>query len=249
MITFVTALYDINRETQGDGRRFDDYLAWLLQTLTTKANYIIYTESKVVPYLPKQNNIKVIVTDVEDIPLYSLKKKMDTILTNPNYLSKMQDTSRVECKLSMYNIIQYSKFEWLKEAINYNPFNSEYFFWIDAGCSRFFAGLSEDFPNPNKMPQKFYIQGNMNTGNILINEDYKWMSDCVLVGTFFGGYKHYVKNVCNLVIDYLINEMLFEDMINNEQIALAMVWNKRPELFDVYINLDGTHLPILKTLN
>jgi hypothetical protein len=43
--------------------------------------------------------------------------------------------------------------------------------------------------------------------------------------------------------------MLFEDMINNEQIALAMVWNKYPELFDVYIDLDGTHLPILKTLN
>lgn len=249
MITFVSALYDINRESQGDGRRFNDYIAWILQTINTNANYVIYTESKVAQYLPKKSNVKIVVTDIEDIPLYSLKTKINSILVDQLYLEKIKHPERIECKLSMYNIIQYSKFAWLKESINHNPFNSEYFFWIDAGCSRFFDGLSIEFPNISKMPYKFYIQGNINTGSILINEDYKWMSDCVLVGTFFGGYKHYVKNVCNLVIDYLINEMLFEDMINNEQIALAMVWNKYPELFDVYIDLDGTHLPILKTLN
>jgi hypothetical protein len=40
-----------------------------------------------------------------------------------------------------YNLIQYSKFGWLEEAIQENPFDTSSFFWIDMGISRFF--LSE----------------------------------------------------------------------------------------------------------
>lgn len=250
MITFVTALYDIQRENNGDGRKFSDYIDWILRTINTQANYVIYTERKVEKYLPKNEKIKIIVTDLEDTPLYSLKEKIDEILNDKFYINNIQDPQRIECNLSLYNIIQYSKFAWLKEAINYNYFNSDYFFWIDAGCSRFFNNLSENFPNyTNILDKKFYIQGNINTGNIEINEDYKWRSDCVLVGTFFGGKKTYVTKVSNLVIDFLINEMLFKNMINNEQIALAFIQKKHPELFNVYIKIDGNHLSILQTLN
>ena len=51
----------------------------------------------------------------------------------------------------MYSIIQYSKFEWLKTAIEENPFNSDFFFWLDAGGSRFFEDydLNQDYPSPN----------------------------------------------------------------------------------------------------
>jgi hypothetical protein len=38
-------------------------------------------------------------------------------------------------------------------------------------------------------------------------------------------------------------------MINNEQIALAIAFKRNPELFSVYINLNGGHLPIFKKLS
>lgn len=248
MITFVTALYDIQRETNGDGRKFADYLNWLPLTLNCNCNYIIFTEEKVIPYIPKKNNIKIITTKLEEIPLFYLKDKINSILTNQEYKLKIQDNKRIECVLDLYNIIQYSKFEWLKKSIEFNPYESDYFFWIDAGCSRFFDDLQSSFPNLNKMPIKFLIQGNINTNKINIDEDYKWRSDCVLVGTFFGGSKNFVKSVSNEVLNFLYNEMLCKNMINNEQIALAFIKKNKPDLFDVYINLNGHHLPLLKYL-
>lgn len=248
MITFVTALYDINRDTKGDGRKFEDYLKWLPETLKHNVNYVVFTEEKVVPHIPQKENIKIIVTPFRAIPLMYLQPKMDQILQDETYLKRIQDPQRVECKLSLYNIIQYSKFEWLKQTINYNPFNSEYFFWIDAGCSRFFEGLTDTFPNTSKLPDKFLIQGNRNTANIEITDMYKWRSDCTLVGTFFGGPKDVVLEVGQYTLDYLIKNMLCENMVNNEQIALAIVRKQFPFLFKVHIELNGTHLPILKTL-
>jgi hypothetical protein len=148
----------------------------------------------------------------------------------------------------MYNVIQYSKFEWLKRTIQENPFNSLYFFWMDAGCSRFFDGLANTFPNVNKLPPKFLIQGNVNTNNIPIDENYKWMSDCVLVGTFFGGPTEYVTKVSDLTLKFLQEEMLDKNMINNEQIAVAFICKREPSLFNIYIKLNGQHLPVLKIL-
>jgi len=246
MTTIVTALYDINRETEGDGRAFKDYLAWLPETLSLDTNYVIYTEEKVIPYIPLKPNIKINVTTIDKIPLYSLIPKIKSTLDNSYYKKKIQDPNRVECKLPLYNVIQYSKFIWLKDAIQKNPFNSEYFFWMDAGCSRFFNGLSGTFPK--KLPYKFLIQGNANTNRIIIDEDYKWMSDCILVGTFFGGSSKYVAQVSDLTLNFLQEEMLNHDMINNEQIALAYIYKRNPLLFNIYIQLNNQHLPILKTL-
>ena len=62
----------------------------------------------------------------------------------------MSDPERIECKHAMYSIIQYSKFPWVKEAIEMNPHKSTYFFWLDAGGSRFYEGydLNKEYPLP-----------------------------------------------------------------------------------------------------
>lgn len=246
MTTIVTALYDINRETEGDGRAFKDYLTWLPDTLSLDTNYVIYTEEKVIPYIPIKPNIEINVTTLEKVPLYSLTPKIKSIIDNSYYKKRMQDPNRVECKLPLYNVIQYSKFIWLNDAIQRNPFNSDYFFWMDAGCSRFFDGLSGIFPE--KFPYKFLIQGNKNTFKIPIDDNYKWRSDCMLVGTFFGGDRQHVTTVGEKVLEKL-TEMLSQNTINNEQIALAYVLNQHPELFDLYVDPNANcHLPILKYL-
>jgi hypothetical protein len=209
---------------------------------------VIYTEKSVIGFIPNKPNIKTIVTDIKDIPLYHIKDKIETIINNVDYIKRIQNPKRVECVLPMYNIIQYSKFLWLESVIKENPFNSTHFFWMDVGCSRFFDNLSSTFPNSEKLPSKFLIQGNGNTGRILIDDEYKWRADCVFVGTFFGGNKTYVSNVSKKVISYLYDDMLSNDMINNEQIALACIQKKYPELFEIYIELNNQHLPILKKL-
>lgn len=250
MTTLVTALYDINREAF-DGRKFEEYFPWFRKTLELNSNFVVFTEEKVREIIPKQDNIKIITLPLQDLYLFKFKNKMDFILNSSEFKQKMADLNRIECKTSLYNLIQYSKFEFLQSAIKNNYFNSEYFFWIDAGCSRFFENIdiSKPFPNVQKIRKdRFTIQGNINTMQVPIDKDYVWKSDCVLVGTFFGGTKEVVSNVSDKIIYFFENEMLKKNILNNEQISLAFIALQNPTLFDVYIELNGKHLPILKYL-
>jgi hypothetical protein len=125
---------------------------------------------------------------------------------------------------------------------------------MDAGCSRFFsdADLSQGWPNLKKIdPAKFIIQGNINTSQIYPSMDiekYKWDNNCILVGTLFGGKGDVVSIVSDLTVKILEEEMLENGMVNNEQIALAILFKRNPELFSAYINLNGEHLPLFSHL-
>jgi len=43
-VTLVTALYDIDRGSKGDGRSFDEYLDWFAKTLKTKSPMVIFVD-------------------------------------------------------------------------------------------------------------------------------------------------------------------------------------------------------------
>ena len=68
---------------------------------------------------------EIIVQSVDDIPYYHLKDEIQEILDSGDYKSKMADPGRIECKHAMYSIIQYSKFPWVKKAIELNPHDSD----------------------------------------------------------------------------------------------------------------------------
>ena len=127
----VTALFDIGREKFGDGRSMDQYLAWFEKTLELKSRMVIYTEEKFKIFIeerrdPKYTKIKI--QKLEEIPMYKHKEEISQILRDPKYLSKVKDNSRIECKLDLYNIIQYSKFGWLQEEIKEGS-DSDYYFY------------------------------------------------------------------------------------------------------------------------
>ncbi len=252
----VTALFDIGREKFGDGRSTDQYLSWFEKTLKLNSRMVVYTEEKFKSFIeerrdPKHTKIKI--QNLEEIPMYKHKEKIGQILRDPVYLSKIKDNSRIECILDLYNVIQYSKFGWIQEEIREGT-NSDFYFWMDAGCSRFFsdADLSQSWPNLKKIdPDKFIIQGNINTSQIYPSMDiekYKWDNNCILVGTLFGGKGDVVSRVSDLIIKIFEEEMLEKGIVNNEQIALAIIFKRNPELFSAYINLNGGHLPLFSHL-
>ena len=143
--TIVTAFFDINREKNGDGRKISEYLQWIKSTLLLNCNLYVVTEKKFTNFI-RENRPEtyplVLIEDTLDNALYSkYKEKMKTIMESSTYKCKIQYPKRVECILPEYNIIQYSKFGWLQRAIEENPFNSDYFFWMDIGISRFFNDM------------------------------------------------------------------------------------------------------------
>jgi hypothetical protein len=154
---------------------------------------VVYTEEKFKDFVlkNKQKNLKLVIKPLSEIPYYKYNDKIIDILNDKEYRLKIVDPNRVECNLSLYNIIQYSKFEWIAEAIKENYFDTDYYFWMDAGCSRFF----QDVDCNNTWPQnydilsadKFNIQGNSNTIFYKINdiENYIWDSNCISLSIEF----------------------------------------------------------------
>lgn len=255
-VKIITALFDIGREAYGDGRSMQTYLNWFSKTLELKADMVIYTEEKFYDFVVSRRSLgrtEIKVQKISEIPYFKYRERISRILKDPSYLSKIKDSSRIECKLDLYNVIQYSKFGWLKDEVD-NGNEENFYFWMDAGCSRFFSDfdLENEWPNSHVFSsKKFIIQGNINTQRILpglVPEEYKWNNECILVGTLFGGNGKILKKISSEIRKIFEEEMLNHNMVNNEQIALAILFKRSPELFDVIIKLDNTHLPIFKIL-
>ena len=55
----------------------------------------------------------------------------------------------------------------------------------------------------------------------------------------FGGYKNIVLEVKKEVERIFVNEMLDKNNVNNEQLALALLWKQNPEMFKVIPDINS----------
>jgi hypothetical protein len=256
-VTLVTAFFDINRAEKGDGRTIDEYKEWIMKTLKLNCNLCVITEQKFLNFFIENRsheyNIYIKIIKFTDLYYYKYYDKMKEILSDQNYRNKISYPNRVECILPEYNIIQYSKFHCLEIAINKNPFNNEYFLWIDAGISRFFldVDLIKPYPGPYGLhilkQNKFVIQKRHDLEYYNLDNNFIWKADNLLSGGMFGGNKDIIKNINHLIenkIEYMINN----NNINNEQIALALIWKDNKHLFFLTDNYNY-HLMLFKILS
>ncbi len=253
--TLVTSLYDINRSTL-DGRTWDEYLEWFAKTLQLKSPMVVFVDRNLVDFVKdnrKDLPTKIIEQKLEEIPYYHLKDKMDSIIESKEYKSKITDPNRIECKSSLYNIIQYSKFKWMETAIDENYFDTEYFIWVDAGLSRFFYDLNTNKPYPGnnalesllEIKDKVLIQVQLSYYPDLsyaetLTESYLTDNRSYIMGGMFGAGKDGIKNLCP-IIDQILDKMISNNFINNEQIALGYLFKTQPDLFEVFYNEAHLH--------
>ena len=177
------------------------------------------------------------------------------------YRERIADPGRIECRHSMYSIIQYSKFKWLTAAADSNPFDSKWFFWLDAGGSRFFDDydVTLDYPSPNAMESfeamgdQFLVQMNMEyypdlAGANKIKKSYLLNNRSYVLGSMFGGGINSLKKVANDVENILVNEMIANDYVNNEQIALGYLVKENPDDYAIYERTNHKHAAIFEEL-
>lgn len=262
-ITIVSSLFNIEREEM-DGRKWDEYLKWFDLTLKLKCPMVIFVTEDLAPFVEERRiNIptELIVQSTDEIPYYYLKESLDLIINSDEYKNKILDPFRIECKHSIYSIIQYSKFKWLKQAIEENSFNSKFFFWLDAGGSRFFEeyDLNLDYPSVNalealgEMGEKFLVQMNMEFYKDLVNaielpESYLLDNRSYILGSMFGGTSSAVLKVEKDIEDILLNKMIPNQFVNNEQIALGYLLKQNPNDYEIYERYDGKHMSLFLEL-
>jgi hypothetical protein len=255
MTTIVTSLYDIGRQNM-DGRPYPLYLEWFKKTLSLKSPMVIFideTDLNFVKEYREEKNTKIIVQKLQDVQMYKYKEIMDEIINSKKYKNIIKDPNRIECNHSLYNIIQYSKFDWMETAAELNPFKSEYFLWCDAGLSRFFydMDLNKEYPSKQindkliEQKHKILLQIFMNSypdlfNAEILNEDYLKDNRSYVMGGMFGGGIWAIKNI-NKKIKEIFKKMIENNFVNNEQIILGFLLKKYPELFLTVINNSTKH--------
>lgn len=255
--TLVTALYNINRETKGDGRTFNEYLSWFSETLKLPSPMVVFVPDNLVSFVESHRQnlpTKIIKQELEEVPYYFLNHKIETILNSKNYQNKIDSPNRVECKNSLYNVIIFSKFKWVQNCIKEDYFNTELFMWMDAGLSRFFhrEDLERPYPSENGIQamlenkNKVIIQTSMSYYSDLVNaerctEEYFWDSRTWVMAGLWGGGKKSLNQFCTLIDDVLQNKMISNGVINNEQNAMAYVYKNNPNLFLAFENYAHLH--------
>ena len=260
-VTVVSALFNIDRV---DGRKWDEYLKWFDKTLQLKVPMILFITEDLVEFVEERRGdlpTELIVDTIDDIPYYHLKDEIQDILDSEEYKENISDPDRIECKQAMYSVIQYSKFPWIKYAVEKNPHETAYFFWLDAGGSRFFDNfdLTEQWPSKEacksleEMGESFLLQMNCDYYPDLYNADeldldYLYDNRSYVLGSLFGGHKNKIPSVCDLVEDVLINEMINKKNVNNEQIALGYIIKKYSDEFSLYERTTGKHMALFTEL-
>lgn len=264
-LTLVTSLYQLNDITRDDDRKWKDYLHWFQKTLSINCKFIIFTEPEVTPYINEvrnSSNTLIIESSLEETPYFYLKETIQNILNSEEYKSKMIDVSRVECIDAIYSVIQYSKFKWIKTAAEINPFDDDYFFWIDAGVSRFLEpnDYKNSFPSLNALEKlkgiddTFLIQYNNDyyqdlTDARILSKKYFWDNRSFVCGSMFGGNYYAINEVSN-EIEEILQLMIKNKCINNEQIALGYLTKIREDLFSLFYRTNSSkHLELFTELS
>lgn len=140
-ITFVTGLWDINRHSLKNGfeRKFDEYIEYLKQFINeVNVPLFLYTTEDIARQLPVLDRLVVQVKSLEELQdTFEFRSSVEKIRNNPSWINQddwLKDSP--QAALPNYNIITLSKYFLLNDVTIHNPFNSEYFYWIDAGIAR-----------------------------------------------------------------------------------------------------------------
>jgi FkbM family methyltransferase len=269
-VTIVTGLWDLGRgNLEGFGRSFDHYLNTFNELLKADVNMFIHVPSELEAWVwerRKEHNTRVRVIETEQFrEWFAFYKETNEIRQKPewyNYAGWLPNSP--QAKLEFYNPVVMSKMFLLNDAAIFNPFNTEYFFWIDGGIANtvnagyfhhdhVFDNLAYYYELNNKFLYLSYpyvgndeIHGFKREGmNKYCGVDYV---NYVCRGGFFGGRKDHLHHINNLYYNYLQNS-LREGYMGTEESIFTIIAHRHDELVHRFeIGGDGLVWPFFEEL-
>jgi hypothetical protein len=199
---------------------------------------IIYTEEKnreIIERVRKNLPTKTIYTTLEQVYFYNTVQNVKNIIENTSFKNKIKHPNGLENKCYEYIPIINNKFKWMIDAIEHNYFNTEMFFWIDAGLSRFMKfdikkfnfniSLIDILHSENmiyfqvgKEPELLDILNNP----LKINNYIGTNTNFIMAG-FWGGNKALTYEICKKSAELYLSEFIEKEQVDNEQTLLGFV--------------------------
>ena len=270
-VTIVTGLWDLGRGKISDTfkRGYDDYKEKFSQLLKTDVNMYIFCdpsdEEFIWQHRSKENTVINKMSLKELREWFSFTKLTDEIRQKEEWLSQASWLRESpQATLEGYNPLVMSKMFMLNNVTIWNPFNSEYFFWIDAGITNtahygYFTHdkVFDKLPNFIKKNKDFVFLTYPYEGGGEIHgfersaiaryskTDYVKF---VCRGGFFGGKKQRINEINGIYYGYL-NSSLNEGYMGTEESIFSIVLYNHPDLVTQYnIKGDGLVWPFFEDL-
>lgn len=221
--TLVTCYYKV--KSKHSHKYYDEWIGYFLNNLNT--NIIIFTSNDLVNYLMEKtknkDKIHIIALNFNDLPI---KKKYEKIWDEQYALDPEKHIRTKECY-----IIWNSKFDFVRQAIELNPFNSDKFVWNDIGSFRNpkYLKILESYPKYEKI-SKDKIDISL-VVPFRTNQDF-FFNSIHFGGAIFGGGKDIMLMMANKfyeMFDTYLEKKLF---IGCDQQILASLYMKNKELFN-----------------
>ena len=273
-ITLVTGIWDLKRDSASEGwnRSFDHYVDNFKKLLSAAkdTNMCIFVDpslESMIWEIRDKSNTKVIHHPKENFKgsFFPFFDKIQSIRTSPEWLNQvgwLKDSTQ-GC-LEWYNPMVMSKMFLLHNAKCFNPFNDNYYFWIDGGITNtIHPGY---FSHDNVLEKIKYIVNKFlfvcfpyeTTSEIHgfniegMNKFAKEKVNRVARGGFFGGHVDFISQANELYYNLLKDSLDMGYMGTEESIFTLMTYND-PETYEIKMIEDngllGTFFEYLKNYN
>jgi len=260
--TIVTCLWDMGRGDINDSfkRGYDTYLEKFAKLLETDIPMYIFIDPKdeefVWKYRNKSNTVINTMTLDELKTWFNFTNKTNHIRNQEEWLNQASWLrNSPQAVLDAYNPVVMSKMFMLNNVTIWNPFNSEYFFWIDGGIT---STVHYGYFTHNKVFDKLPTFIDKNNEFVFLTYPYeggnevhgferaKLASYCntdyvkfVCRGGFFGGKKERINQINGLYYHYL-NSSLSEGLMGTEESVFTILMYNHKELITQFmIEQDG----------
>ncbi len=270
-VTIVTGIWDLGRGEISDSfkRSYDNYLDKM--SLLLQADVFMYIfadksdEDFIWKYRKKENTVVNTMSLEELKEWFPFTDKTNEIRQKEEWLSQASWLRESpQATLSGYNPVVMSKMFMLNNVTIWNPFNSDYFFWLDAGITNtvhygYFTHnkVIDNLPYFYDIEDKFlflsypYDGGNEIHGFPRI-EMHKWSNThhvkYVCRGGFFGGKKEHVNQMNAYYYGYLNDTLAAGLMGTEESIFTIIAHNSKDKVNRYEIGGDGLVWPFFENL-
>lgn len=243
--TLVTALYDIKRENwDGFNRNLDQYKEWMKGMLSFDSPMIVYVEEQDVAFVKEQRASKMNKTKIIALPfenLYTNKlwgDRIKKVMASEEFLKDQTVPTHPQISQPNYNILMHEKVQFVKRAVEENPFNTDHFMWVDAGIfhmSNRKDVLGQRFPRHQKFldDKMHFIAVEQPTAADLELEKFFKGHNVRIIGTSWIGHKdailEFERGYSELMAITLANGLMDQD-----QSYLTVTALKYPKICEIH---------------
>ena len=194
---------------------------WFKNTLKINNPYVFFGDKSSIELIKKYRG---------NLPTYYIELDIKDFVTYPFYNRMI--THSIHCPSIDLNLIWNEKIFLIKRALKLNPFNSEFFHWIDAGTCvyRKTKPPSIKFCD-QKIEQltkaKFIYSSSLDYDEQLINENSYHHH---ISGTSYIIHKNLIDSFCDIYYNYM-DKLINKNIIWTDQVILTHIFKDNKNLF------------------